>query len=91
MKKIFRLKYLFVILMLGIITPGCALFHKSNRNKAEKKMEQNAEQGNKEYETAKRQHVKNQSKQTIKMMKKTKRRAEKLNRGKKKKHSGNHC
>jgi len=47
-------------------------------------MEQGDKQGNKEYETARKQHNKNQSKQTTKMMKKTKRRADKLNRGKKK-------
>ena len=77
--------------MLGIISPGCSLFHKSNRRKAEKKLEQKDEQGIKEYETGRKQHLKNQSKQTIKMMKKTKRRADKLNRGLQKNHSRKHC
>ena len=70
--------------MLGIIAPGCSLLHKSSRRKTEKKMEKKDEQGNKEYEAARHQHIKNQSKQTLKMMKKTKRRADKLNRAKKK-------
>lgn len=91
MKNIIRPKFLFVILILGILLPGCSLFQKSSRKKAEKKMEQSGKQGNKEFETARKQHIKNQSKRTIKMMKKTKRHADKLNRGKKKNHSRKHC
>ena len=54
-------------------------------------MEQKDEKGNKEFAAAERQHIKNQSKQTKKMMKKTKKHAEIQNRGKKKNHSRKHC
>jgi predicted membrane protein len=91
MKNILRLKFLFIILILGILLQGCSLFQKSSRKKAEKKMEQSDKQGNKEFENARQQHIKNQSKRTIKMMKKTKRHADKLNRVKKKNHRGKHC
>jgi len=52
----------------------------------------NAEaKGNKEYENALRQHKKNQSKRTERMMKKSKRHSDRLNRGKKKNHYRKHC
>lgn len=91
MQNFIRPKHLILILMLGIISPGCSLFQKSSRKKAEKKMEQSDKKGNKEFEDARQQHIKNQSKKTIKMMKKTKRHADKLNRGKRKNHSGKKC
>jgi hypothetical protein len=71
--------------------PACSVFHKSSRQKAEKKMADAAAKGNKEYERAVRQHKKNQSKQTEKMMKKSGRHSEHLNKGKRKKHYRNHC
>jgi hypothetical protein len=91
MRKIIRPKHLIFLLLIAISSQGCNLFHKSSRRKAEKKMELKDEKGNKEFEAAREQHIKNQSKQTRKMMKKTKRHADKLNQGKKKNHSRKHC
>jgi hypothetical protein len=67
------------------------MFHKSSRQKAEKKMAAAEAKGNKEYEDALRRHKKNQSKRTEKMMKKSKRHSDRLNRGKKKNHTRKHC
>ena len=80
-----------LILMLGIISPGCSLLHKSSRKKADQKTAQKAELNKKEYDTGIKQHVKNQSAQTKKMMKQAKKNAKKLNRGKAKNHSRKNC
>jgi hypothetical protein len=91
MPKQFCLKYLPLILLFCLATPGCSVFHKSSRQKAEKKMAKAEAKGNKEYENALRQHKKNQSKRTERMMKKSKRHSDRLNRGKKKNHYRKHC
>jgi hypothetical protein len=85
------LKNIVLILLLFTLAPGCSLFHKSSRQKAEKKMAKAEAKGNKEYEDALRQHMKNQSKRAERMMKKSKRHSDRLNKGKKKNHSGKHC
>jgi hypothetical protein len=91
MLKQFQLKYLIILLLIFVTTPGCSLFHKSSRQKSEKKMAKAEAKGNKEYENALHQHMKNQSKRAEKMMKKSKRHSDRLNRGKKKNHTRKHC
>ncbi len=90
LKKV-RLRLIVLILIFFAVAPGCSIFQKSSRQKAEKKMAKAEAKSNKQYEDALRQHMKNQSKRAEKMMKKSKRHSDRLNRGKKKNHSGKHC
>ena len=66
-----------------ILSAGCSLIHPTSRAKAEKQTAKNNSQAMKEYDKARLQHYKNQSKGTHKMMKSTKKRASEVNKPKK--------
>ncbi|NVO20208.1 MAG: hypothetical protein HXX13_10935 [Bacteroidetes bacterium] len=74
------------ILMLGILlftSSSCSLLHPSRKDKVEKKVEKENKKADLEYEKAKKQHMKHQKKETLRMMKKTKKRADRVNSPKK--------
>jgi hypothetical protein len=62
---------------------GCRIFHPSNQHKVEKKQQEAAREADKEYEKAKKQHLDNQNKETKLMIKKTRKKAERVNQYKK--------
>lgn len=75
---------IFTLLLFTVIsaTQGCSIFHKSSQRKAEKQQHRTEVAAQKEYDKAKKQHFKNQSKDTRKMMAKSRKKAKKLNVGK---------
>lgn len=77
--------FIFTLLLFAtiILTQGCTLFHRSSQRKAEKQQQKTEIAAQKEYNKAKKQHYKNQSKSTRKMMDKSRKKAKKLNAGKK--------
>jgi hypothetical protein len=77
---------------LSLANTSCSLFHNNSQKKAEKKKASVDKKAVKEYEKARQQHLKNQSKSTIRMMKKTKKRAAEVNAPKKRsRFSGKKC
>ena len=83
-KRTFRTLALLVMLSLAHFTDtGCGILHPGNQRKVEKKQAQAEKQADKEYEKARQQHLKNQHKETIHMMKKTKKRSAVINKPKK--------
>jgi len=72
-----------LVISLMILPTGCSLLHPGNQKKVEKKQAQESKKADKEYEKAKNQHLKNQNKETIRMMKKTKKRSTMVNKPKK--------
>ena len=89
-KSIFhgRLILLTVILLLTALTftgTGCRLLKHDKKAVAEKKQADSDKKFNEEYEKAKKQHYKNQSKEAKAMMKQTKKESAKYNKPKKRK------
>ena len=76
--------FIFTFLMLIAVTAtqGCSLFLKSPQRKAEKQQHKTEVAAQKEYNKAKKQHYKNQTKDTRKMMAISRKKAKKLNAGK---------
>ncbi len=75
-----------VILLMGFLmlsTTGCGWIRPSSQRKVEKKQEQAQKQADKEYDKAREGHIKKQNKETRKMMKRTKKKAESVNKYKK--------
>jgi hypothetical protein len=66
-----------------LIPGGCGLLHPGSQRKIEKKQAQESKKADKEYDLARKQHLKHQNKKTLRMMKKTKKRASVVNKPKK--------
>jgi hypothetical protein len=76
------------ILCIGLsailfVPSGCSLLHPSNKRKVEKKMAKESKAADKEYDLARKQHLKKQKKETLQMMKNTKKSATIVNKPKK--------
>lgn len=84
-----RIRAIIIILVLFTLSSGtlqsCGMFHRSTQRKIERKQEKEQAAAQKEYKRAKKQHLKNQSDGTKKMMLRTDKKAKKLNAGRKRK------
>lgn len=82
-----RIRTIIIIMVLAVFSAGtlqsCGMFHRSTQRKIERKQEKAQAAAQKEYKRAKKQHLKNQSEGTKKMMSRTDKKAKKLNAGKK--------
>jgi len=74
---------IFTIISLSITLTGCRLLRRDKSEIAEKKQAKSDQKAMEAYEKAKKQHFNNQSKETQKMMKSTKKRSSDLNKSKK--------
>jgi hypothetical protein len=85
MKNRFSYTLLIVLCLvsLTLLPAGCGLLHPGSQRKIEKKQAQESKKADKEYDLAKKQHLKHQNKKTLKMMKKTKKRSDAINKPKK--------
>lgn len=78
----------FIVLQLAFVffsASSCRILKRDQQSIAEKKQEKAAEAAHKEYEQARKQHYKHQNKETQKMMKRTRKKADKVNDFKKRK------
>ena len=84
MKKRISLSLVGIILLLLFTIPtGCSLLHPGNQKKVEKKQALESKKADKEYALAKKQHLKNQNKETLRMMKRTRKQSTLVNKPKK--------
>lgn len=84
----FSLRVVIVTLFLVssvVFFPGCRIFKRDKQKIAEKKQAEAEKKATAEYEKARKQHYNNQSKQAKKMMKQTRKQADKYNEPKKRK------
>jgi len=90
--RIFLLVSILVLTTFTFTGTGCRLLKRDKRAVAEKKTEEADKKLDAEYETARKQHYDNQTKEAKKMMKHTKKKASKSNMPKKRKaQSKNTC
>jgi len=85
MRNRISLKLIIGILLITLLTvpAGCSLLHPSKQSKIEKKQASESKKADKEYDLARKQHLKIQKKETLRMMKKTKKRSAVVNKPKK--------
>jgi len=75
-----------VLILLLAIPSGCSLLKPGNQRKVEKKQVRADKEADKAYQDLRKQHLKKQNKETLKMMKSTKKQANAHNRMLKRKH-----
>lgn len=90
MRSISRSRTFFAIAILftAIISftgSSCSILRRDKQSAAEKKQQEADKQASAEYEKARKQHYRNQSKEAKKMMKKTKKQADGFNKPKRRK------
>ncbi len=81
--RVFLLPGILLMAFLMLTTAGCGWVRPSSQRKVEKKQEQAQKQADNEYDKAREGHIKKQNKETRKMMKRTKKKAESVNKYKK--------
>jgi hypothetical protein len=85
MKKRFSFTLIVGLLLLASLTfpTGCSLLQPGRQRKVEKKLDKENKKDDAEYNKAKKQHLKNQNKETQKMMKRTRKKSTVVNKPKK--------
>jgi len=89
-KPLYLVRLTQIILVFSIVTftftgTGCRLLRRDKQSIAEKKQKETDKKSTAEYEKARKQHYEHQSKEAKKMMKRTQKKADKLNKPKKRK------
>jgi hypothetical protein len=83
--RIFLLSVFLLLLTLTFTASGCRLLKRDKQSELEKKQKAADKKATAEYEKARKQHYKHQSKDAKKMMKHTKKQASKVNKPMKRK------
>jgi len=82
--RYFSIKLL-ILALLAVVLASCNLLKGNSQRKVEKKQAQSEKQAEKAFEDFRKEHLKKQSKETLRMMKRTKKDARKHNHYMKKK------